>query len=51
MVSAVRLWQKLGYDIVGTLPGAFKHPPQGFVDAFVLYKQLTAIGSATAARE
>jgi ribosomal protein S18 acetylase RimI-like enzyme len=38
--GAVRLWQKLGYDIVGTLPGAFKHPTQGFVDAFVMYKRL-----------
>jgi ribosomal protein S18 acetylase RimI-like enzyme len=38
--SAVRLWQKLGFDIVGTLPGAFRHPTHGFVDAFVMYKQL-----------
>jgi L-amino acid N-acyltransferase YncA len=38
--GAVRLWQKLGFDIVGTLPGAFRHPTQGFVDAFVMYKQL-----------
>lgn len=37
---AVRLWQKLGFAIVGTLPGAFKHPRHGFVDAFVMYKQL-----------
>ena len=41
--SAVRLWQKLGYDIVGTLPGAFKLPRQGFVDAYVMYKQLEPI--------
>jgi hypothetical protein len=38
--GAVRLWQKLGYDIVGTLPGAFKHPRKGIVDAFVMFKQL-----------
>lgn len=38
--GAVRLWQKLGFEIVGTLPGAFQHPTHGFVDAFVLYKQL-----------
>ena len=41
--GAIRLWQKLGYDIVGTLPRAFKHPTQGFVDAFVMYKQLVPI--------
>jgi ribosomal protein S18 acetylase RimI-like enzyme len=38
--GAVRLWQKLGYEIVGTLPKAFKHPKQGYVDAFVMYKWL-----------
>jgi RimJ/RimL family protein N-acetyltransferase len=38
--GAVRLWKKLGFAIVGTLPGAFRHPREGFVDAFVMYKQL-----------
>lgn len=38
--GAVRLWQKLGYDIVGTLPRAFRHPEAGFVDAYVMYKWL-----------
>lgn len=37
---AVRLWQKLGFAIVGRLPGAFKHPRAGYVDAFVMFKQL-----------
>ena len=37
---AVRLWQKLGFEIVGTLPGAFAHPSQGDVDAYVMYKRL-----------
>jgi ribosomal protein S18 acetylase RimI-like enzyme len=39
---AVRLWQKLGFDKVGTLPGAFKHQQLGYVDAFVMFKQLVA---------
>ena len=38
--GAVRLWQKLGFESVGRLPGAFKHPDQGFVDALVMYKWL-----------
>ena len=38
---AVRLWQRMGFAIVGTLPGAFRHPHHGFVDAFVMYKQLS----------
>jgi ribosomal protein S18 acetylase RimI-like enzyme len=37
---AVRLWQSFGFEIVGRLPGAFQHPTQGFVDAFVMYRQL-----------
>ena len=37
---AVRLWQKLGFQTVGTLPQAFNHPKQGYVDALVMYKWL-----------
>jgi len=37
---AVRLWQQFGFQIVGTLPGAFEHPKLGYVDAFVMYKKL-----------
>jgi ribosomal protein S18 acetylase RimI-like enzyme len=37
---AVRLWQSFGFEIVGRLPKAFEHPVQGFVDAFVMYRQL-----------
>jgi L-amino acid N-acyltransferase YncA len=38
--QAVRLWQNLGYEIVGTLPGAFHHKADEFVDAYVMYKWL-----------
>jgi ribosomal protein S18 acetylase RimI-like enzyme len=37
---AVRLWQSLGFEVVGRLPGAFRHPAHGFVDALVLYQTL-----------
>lgn len=37
---AIRLWQAMGFAIVGTLPGAFHHPQRGFVDAFVMYASL-----------
>lgn len=37
---AVRLWQSFGFEIVGRLPGAFRHPTLGFVDAFVMYRSL-----------
>jgi ribosomal protein S18 acetylase RimI-like enzyme len=38
--GAVRLWQKLGFEIVGTLPGVFQHQQLGFVDAHVMFKHL-----------
>ncbi len=37
---AVRLWNSLGFDTVGRLPGAFQHPALGFVDALVMHKVL-----------
>jgi ribosomal protein S18 acetylase RimI-like enzyme len=37
---AVRLWQSLGFEIVGTLPEAFFHPTAGYVDAYVMYRML-----------
>lgn len=43
--GAVRLWQKHGFAIVGTLPKAFRHPVAGYVDAFVMYKSLLAQSS------
>jgi len=39
-VRAVGLWQSLGFDIVGRLPGAFDHPAEGFVDALVMVRAL-----------
>lgn len=38
--SAVRLWKKLGFSIVGTLPKAFRHRRLGYVDAYVMYQLL-----------
>ena len=37
---AVRLWQYMGFAIVGTLPGAFAHPVLGYVDAYVMFRSL-----------
>jgi ribosomal protein S18 acetylase RimI-like enzyme len=37
---AVRLWQSCGFEIVGRLPGAFRHPVHGYVDAFVMFQRL-----------
>lgn len=38
--GAVRLWEKLGFEIVGKLPKAFNHPAKGYIDALVMYKWL-----------
>lgn len=38
--GAVRLWTKLGFDTVGSLPNAFHHPSKGYVDALVMFKWL-----------
>jgi L-amino acid N-acyltransferase YncA len=37
---AVRLWQSFEFEIVGRLPKAFLHPTLGYVDAFVMYREL-----------
>lgn len=37
---AVKLWQKNGLHIAGTLPKAFNHPTLGYVDVFVMFKEL-----------
>jgi ribosomal protein S18 acetylase RimI-like enzyme len=39
-LRAIRLWQSMGFAIIGRLPDAFEHPQQGFVEALVMYRQL-----------
>jgi ribosomal protein S18 acetylase RimI-like enzyme len=38
--AAIRLWQELGFEIVGTLASAFRHPDKGYVDVYVMYRLL-----------
>ena len=42
--AAVRLWRGVGFEIVGTLPGAFHHARRGFVDAYVMFRPLEPAG-------
>jgi len=37
---ALKLWQKLGLQVVGRLPEAFRHKTQGYVDALVMFRVL-----------
>ncbi|UXU75722.1 MULTISPECIES: GNAT family N-acetyltransferase [unclassified Paracoccus (in: a-proteobacteria)] len=39
--DAVHLWQRAGFAVVGRLPGAFLHPRHGYVDALVMFHDLT----------
>jgi len=38
---AVHLWQTLGFQIIGTVPGAFRHREYGYVGLHVMYLELT----------
>jgi GNAT superfamily N-acetyltransferase len=38
--AAVRLWESLGFEIVGTVPGAFRSPTHGYVGLHVMYLDL-----------
>lgn len=37
---AIKLWEKHGFKIVGTLSKAFNHPQLSYVDAHIMYKWL-----------
>lgn len=38
--GAVKLYERLGFTIVGTVPGAFAHPTLGRVGLHIMYKEL-----------
>lgn len=37
---AVRLWQRLGFQIIGEIPEAFQHARFGLVNAYIMYRKL-----------
>jgi len=37
---AVRLWKSFGFEIIGRLPEAFRHPSGNYADAYVMYRFL-----------
>ena len=38
--AGIRCWQRNGFAVVGTLPGAFRHRRLGYVDALVMVQSL-----------
>jgi len=39
-IGAIKLWEKFGFQIIGTTPKGFKHSKLGFVDTYVMFKEL-----------
>jgi GNAT superfamily N-acetyltransferase len=39
-VSAVHLWKKCGFEIIGTTPGGFRHKELGLVDTYIMFRDL-----------
>lgn len=37
---AVKLWQKHGFEIIGTIPEGFNHLELGYVDAYIMFRKL-----------
>ncbi len=37
---AVRLWEKHGFRIIGTIPNGFNHTTLGYVDAYIMYREI-----------
>lgn len=38
--AAVKLWQSLGFNIIGTTPKGFLHKTLGYVDTFIMYRAI-----------
>lgn len=39
-VNTVRLWKKLGFKIIGEIPGAFDHPKEGLINSCIMWREL-----------
>ena len=37
---AIKLWESLGFETVGRIPGGFKHPSLGYIDALIMFRNL-----------
>jgi L-amino acid N-acyltransferase YncA len=38
--NAMKLWLKLGFEIIGEIPEAYKHSQFGYVNAYIMYQKL-----------
>ena len=37
---AVKLWQDVGFEIIGEIPNAFNHAQNGLTNAYIMYRKL-----------
>lgn len=37
---AVKLWQKVGFEIIGEIPDAFDHSQNGLTNAYIMFRRL-----------
>lgn len=37
---AIRLWEKLGFKIIGEVPEAFNHAELGYINAYIMWRKL-----------
>ena len=38
--AAVQLWQKLSFKIIGVIPKGFNHRQLGYVDAYIMFREI-----------
>ena len=38
--GTIRLWQKLGFEIIGEIPDAFNHSQIGLINAYIMWRKL-----------
>lgn len=39
-IAAVNLWKSVGFKIISTVPKGFKHETLGYVDAYIMFREL-----------
>jgi ribosomal protein S18 acetylase RimI-like enzyme len=39
-IAAVKLWKSVGFEVIGEIPDAFRHPANGLTNAYIMYRKL-----------
>ena len=40
-IASITLWRQKGFTIIGTVPGGYRHKTAGFVDLYIMFRELT----------